>query len=60
MYHQVSTSLCVSFLQGEPITIFGSQGYKGSKGDPVSLTLIDFLSFPFPTVGDISTEHSLG
>lgn len=42
------------------MTIFGHPGYKGSKGDPVSLTLIDFLSCPFPTVGGISTEHSLG
>lgn len=42
------------------MTIFGPQGYKGSKGDPVSLTLSDFLSCPFPTVGGISTEHGLG
>lgn len=29
---------CLSLLQGESVTVFGPQGYKGTKGDPVSLT----------------------
>lgn len=42
------------------MTGFGPQGYKGSKGDPVSLTLIVFLSYPFPSIGDIHIGNSLG
>lgn len=42
------------------MTGFGPQGYKGSKGDTVSFTLVVFLSYPFPNVGNIHIGNSLG